>query len=428
MPLPRIVRAAALRVPGLRRHYDHARRIAVEYDALQREHVRQADAYAEAIHNLKQALDQAYAEVHSERSLAEAATAERDATGERTSKRAIEGFTPAQILCALTEPDAVNGKAYSVRLPGHIVGGDTNEEPGRSGLQVLEDGVPLGPAHAPHSDIADEGGGRYSHWGDSLLFSSSDNSDPRTNGRAYHVLLPAWGRSATASPASARAKALHPISSFDAQGGHTFSSRLPAGLPPGDAQEDPGHSRLQVLEDGVPLGPAHALHSDIADEGEGRYSHWGDSLLFSSSDNSDPRTNGRAYHLFVPQHDRVGDDGRRDRTAMIVDGRERAPGRSAGERDRSQVAEDESEILKLQIYVLRSDLNRSVSRIEMLRSESQQAMQALQAAQARADEADRCCAELRAKLAERGAASEKATQEIRAAQVRADEATTATQS
>jgi len=398
MPLPRIVRAAALRVPGLRRRYDHARRIAVEYDALQREHVRQADAYAEEIHNLKQALDQAYAEVHSERSLAEAATAEREATGERTSKRAIEGFTLAQILYALTEPDAVNGKAYSVRLPGHIVGGDTNEEPGRSRLQVLEDGVPLGPAHAPHSDIADEGGGRYSHWGDSLLFSSSDNSDPRTNGRAYHVLLPARGRSATASPASAQAKALHPISSFEAQGGHTFSSRLPAGLPPGDAQEDPGRSRLQVLEDGVPLGPAHALHSAIADEGEGRYSHWGDSLLFSSSDNSDPRTNGRAYHLFVPQQDSVEDDGHGGR----------ALGRSAGERGRSEGAEDEAEALKLQVYILRSDLNRSVGRIDLLRSESQQAVQDLRAAQARADEADRSCAELRARVAELGAEGEEA--------------------
>ncbi len=409
MPLPRIVRAAALRVPGLRRRYDHARRIAVEYDALQREHVRQADAYAEEIHNLKQALDQAYAEVHSERSLAEAATAEREATGERTSKRAIEGFTPAQILYALTEPDAVNGKAYSVRLPGHIVGGDTNEEPGRSRLQVLEDGVPLGPAHAPHSDIADEGGGRYSHWGDSLLFSSSDNSDPRTNGRAYHVLLPARGRSATASPASARAKVLHPISSFEAQGGHTFSSRLPAGLPPGDAQEDPGRSRLQVLEDGVPLGPAHALHSAIADEGEGRYSHWDGTLLFSSSDNSDPRHNGRAYHLFVPQQDRVGDDGRRDRTAMTADERESARNGLDAESARSKVLNDELEAFKLQVYVLRSDLNRSVARSDSLRSElhdadhrTQQAMQDLKAAQARASEAENACERQEAHLAQLG--------------------------
>jgi len=31
------------------------------------------------------------------------------------------------------------------------------------------------------------GGGRYSVWGNFLYFSSSDNSDPRTNGRVYRL-------------------------------------------------------------------------------------------------------------------------------------------------------------------------------------------------------------------------------------------------
>src|SRR5262249_51463693 len=31
-------------------------------------------------------------------------------------------------------------------------------------------------------------GGLYSHWGGALRFSSSDNSDPRTNGRGYAVV------------------------------------------------------------------------------------------------------------------------------------------------------------------------------------------------------------------------------------------------
>ena len=32
------------------------------------------------------------------------------------------------------------------------------------------------------------GGGRFSHWGDQLYFSTSDGSDPRGNGRIYEVV------------------------------------------------------------------------------------------------------------------------------------------------------------------------------------------------------------------------------------------------
>jgi hypothetical protein len=31
------------------------------------------------------------------------------------------------------------------------------------------------------------GGGRFSNWNNWLVFSASDNSDPRTNGRVYSV-------------------------------------------------------------------------------------------------------------------------------------------------------------------------------------------------------------------------------------------------
>src|SRR5262249_31938669 len=48
-------------------------------------------------------------------------------------------------------------------------------------------------------------------------------------------------------------------------------------------------SRLVVLEDGRPLGPAHSLHDDIRQKGGGRFSHWGDVIYLSSSDGSDPR-------------------------------------------------------------------------------------------------------------------------------------------
>jgi hypothetical protein len=56
-----------------------------------------------------------------------------------------------------------------------------------SSLQLYEDGKALGPAHSPHSDIRSQGHGRFSHWGATVYFSTSDNSDPRANGRRYSV-------------------------------------------------------------------------------------------------------------------------------------------------------------------------------------------------------------------------------------------------
>jgi len=43
----------------------------------------------------------------------------------------------------------------------------------------------LGPAHAAHNDVRNIGGGQYSLWQGSLLFSTSDASSPLENGRTY---------------------------------------------------------------------------------------------------------------------------------------------------------------------------------------------------------------------------------------------------
>lgn len=56
-----------------------------------------------------------------------------------------------------------------------------------SWLLLFEDGVELGPAHAPQELVRTMGRGRFSHWGSSLYFSTSDNSDPRSNSRSYTV-------------------------------------------------------------------------------------------------------------------------------------------------------------------------------------------------------------------------------------------------
>ena len=57
----------------------------------------------------------------------------------------------------------------------------------RSNLKVFEDGKVLGPPHMLHQDIRDLGGGGYSHWKNTVYFSTSDNTDPAANNRTYHI-------------------------------------------------------------------------------------------------------------------------------------------------------------------------------------------------------------------------------------------------
>lgn len=63
----------------------------------------------------------------------------------------------------------------------------------------------------------------------------------------------------------------------------------------GDANNKPSISTLRIFENGKELGEAHTLHATIRKTGKGKFSHWGNSLIFSASDNTDPRKNGRTY-------------------------------------------------------------------------------------------------------------------------------------
>ena len=56
-----------------------------------------------------------------------------------------------------------------------------------SNLRLFENGKEIGPPHSLHTDIRNAGGGRYSHWGITLYFAASDNSDPTTMKRVYEV-------------------------------------------------------------------------------------------------------------------------------------------------------------------------------------------------------------------------------------------------
>lgn len=68
-----------------------------------------------------------------------------------------------------------------------LLPGDGSERPSAARTWLYEDGHPLGPAHTPHTLISEAGGGRFSHWADTLVFSTTDNSDPTANGRRYTI-------------------------------------------------------------------------------------------------------------------------------------------------------------------------------------------------------------------------------------------------
>ena len=84
----------------------------------------------------------------------------------------------------------VRGHMWEYHIPAlaeladHTGGGDR-----KSPAFVFENDRQLPIPHAMHDDIDRDGAGRFSHWGASIYFSPSDNSDPNTNGRTYRLLL-----------------------------------------------------------------------------------------------------------------------------------------------------------------------------------------------------------------------------------------------
>jgi len=72
-------------------------------------------------------------------------------------------------------------------LPGFTVRSDSNHGPTTSRLRLFGGDLALGPPHSLHADIREDGGGRFSHWGGNLYFSTADASDPRASGTVYRV-------------------------------------------------------------------------------------------------------------------------------------------------------------------------------------------------------------------------------------------------
>jgi len=92
------------------------------------------------------------------------------------------------------DPKSMSPEIENCYIVGLQQGAPSDVAGGYSDLVLLEDGQPLGPAHSAHAEIRQAGRGRYSHWGArTIYFSTSDNSDPRTNGREYKVTYPGPG-------------------------------------------------------------------------------------------------------------------------------------------------------------------------------------------------------------------------------------------
>lgn len=98
-----------------------------------------------------------------------------------------------------------------------------------------------------------------------------------------------WARAFHAGRFSRRLRRVVPDS------GHCFRAPSPRRI----ISDQEGGSRLILLENDHPLPSPHMPHEDIRRHGRGRYSHWGRHVYFSSSDNTDPRTNGRVYRLII---------------------------------------------------------------------------------------------------------------------------------
>lgn len=94
------------------------------------------------------------------------------------------------------------------------------------------------------------------------------------------------------------------VTEFTHLSGHMYRMDLSIELPIGD-HLDPEkglvlQSKFYVLEDGRAIGTSSPQLANIDAIGGGLYSHWGKNLRFSTSDNTDPRTNGRSYALATP--------------------------------------------------------------------------------------------------------------------------------
>jgi 2-polyprenyl-3-methyl-5-hydroxy-6-metoxy-1,4-benzoquinol methylase len=209
------------------------------------------------------------------------------------------GAAEVEYVVAPNEMRHVDGHCWSAQI-GTIFGmGDWAGEKLRSKLKLREEGSELGPNHSDLTAIAKEGHGRFAHHGANLFFAASDNTPPDRNGRRYVVSGPSPVGSVATSAAPLLECRIDPTVIIE-QGGFGWAIKTSDLFAEGDTVDLPLRSSLQIFENGVPLGPPHSDHASIRELGGGRFSHWGEWLYFSSSENLPPNRNACSYMLRGP--------------------------------------------------------------------------------------------------------------------------------
>ena len=101
--------------------------------------------------------------------------------------------TVVEPLLGMEKNSQISYRAQSYLLGKYV---DASEDNMNSPVMLYEDMTPLGPSKSYTRDIYDLGGGRFNFTKftndprNHVVFSASDNSDPRTNGRRYWLVLP----------------------------------------------------------------------------------------------------------------------------------------------------------------------------------------------------------------------------------------------
>ena len=79
------------------------------------------------------------------------------------------------------------GYCWKLDISSLNIIGSSTDSPQSSAYVLCENNQPVGQPHCPHQIIRDVGNGSFSHWGNILMFSASDNSNPAVNGRSYSL-------------------------------------------------------------------------------------------------------------------------------------------------------------------------------------------------------------------------------------------------
>lgn len=187
-------------------------------------------------------------------------------------------------------------------------------------IELFENGIPL--VREDTEGGVGRGPGVYSIWRTNLCFATKDGSDPNTNSRTYSITFNVTQCSkietAVREPTGDRIRQTVAImessqvleayeTSLDIKSeiiakedGFCYYYPLPELFAESNNMKDAERSVWMLKENGVYLPFPHSLHQSIRKTGMGRYSHWREFLYFSTSDNTDPRANGRKYVFVKP--------------------------------------------------------------------------------------------------------------------------------